>query len=78
MLDNGWPTEPPVPVDPREGFRLWELTENERRIYEAGFMDGYSSRNLEVDSLNYEADRLYRAAFDHRNCSCWKRGPHGR
>jgi len=78
MLDNGWPTEPPAVVDPREGFRVWELTENERGIYEAGFMDGYSSRNLEVDSLNYEADRLYRAAFDHRNCSCWKRGPHGR
>jgi len=72
MNGDEWPTEPPEVVDPREGFRMWELTDQERRIYEAGFMDGYSSRNGEVADLNYEADRLYRAAFDHRNCACMK------
>jgi hypothetical protein len=45
---------------------------HERHIYEAGFMAGYFTRDPEVAELGYEADRLYRAAFDHRNCACWK------
>jgi hypothetical protein len=33
---------------------------------------GYFTRDLEVAQLDREPDRLYRAAFDHRNCACWK------
>jgi hypothetical protein len=42
---------------------LPDLTERERLVFEAGFMMGHtvaeSSRQREVDALNWEADRLY-------------------
>lgn len=63
---------PPAYEDPAEGIQPWELTEHERHIYEAGFMAGYFTRGPEIAQLDHEADRLYRAAFDHRNCACWK------
>ncbi|RPE73736.1 MULTISPECIES: hypothetical protein [unclassified Frondihabitans] len=63
---------PPEYDDPTADVEPWELTAHERRIYEAGFMVGYALREPEVEQLNHEADRLYRAAFDHRNCACWK------
>jgi hypothetical protein len=56
---------PPEYEDPAEGINPWELTEHERHIYEAGFMSGYFTRDPEIGQLNHEADRLYRAAFDH-------------
>jgi hypothetical protein len=37
---------------------------------------GHAARQGEVDQLDHEADRLYRAAFDHRDCTCWRRRPH--
>ena len=59
-----------------DGVRLWELTERERSIYEQGVIAGWVLRQGEVDAVNYEADRLYVAAFDHRHCSCWKQRRH--
>lgn len=65
--------------DPANDVEPWELTPAEKRIYEAGFTTAYLMRTSEierltqaVERLNNEADRLYRAAYDHRHCSCWK------
>ena len=48
---------------PTENPRLWELSDRERRIFDAGFHHGYalgaSSRQPEIDALNHEADRYY-------------------
>jgi len=56
----------PAPLDePEDEIYPWELTDVERRIYEAGFMAGYASRDAEVAQLNHEADRLYDRAFNH-------------
>jgi hypothetical protein len=72
------PTTAPEPVaysldrDPIFDIRVWELTERERVIYELGFHTGFAARLREVDQLNYESDRLYVAAFDHRSCACWR------
>jgi hypothetical protein len=70
---------PPQYDDPANEVEPWELTRAEKRIYEAGFTTAYLMRTNEikrltqaVDRLNNEADRLYRIAFDHRHCSCWK------
>jgi hypothetical protein len=67
---------PPVFDDPTDDVHPWELTPAEQRIYDAGFITGYELQSTahtnEVASLNHEADRLYRAAFDHRDCRCWK------
>lgn len=81
MDSTPWAEEetPPPPIDedapseyedPAESINPWELTEHARHIYEAGFMAGYFTRDPEVAQLDHEADRLYRAAFDHRNCAC--------
>ncbi|NII52113.1 hypothetical protein [Frigoribacterium endophyticum] len=50
--------------EPEEEVYPWELTDVEHRIYEAGFMAGYASRDSEVAQLNHEADRLYGKAFN--------------
>jgi hypothetical protein len=65
-------SEPLEIVEPGADLNTWELSDDERRIYEAGFMAGYFARDPEVANLDHEADRLYQIAFDHRNCSCWK------
>lgn len=62
--------------DPINDVRVWELTDRERAIYELGFLVGYAARQPEVDRLDDEADRLYAAAYDHRDCSCWQRRQH--
>lgn len=62
--------------DPINDVHVWELTDRERVIYELGFHMGHAARQGEVDQLDHEADRLYRAAFDHRDCTCWRRRPH--
>jgi hypothetical protein len=71
---------PPPYDDPTEDVMPWELTPAERRIYDAGFITAYELRTTahanEVAGLNHEADRLYRAAFDHRDCRCWKQHRH--
>jgi hypothetical protein len=83
---GGWAEEevPPPPDvdvpalwdDPTLDVLPWELTDAEKRIYEAGFIAGYELQTTvhanELADLNHEADRLYRAAFDHRDCRCWK------
>ena len=76
------PTDADAPVDyddPANEVEPRELTPAEKRIYEAGFTTAYLMRTSEierltqaVERLNNEADRLYRAAYDHRHCSCWK------
>jgi hypothetical protein len=76
------PTDADAPLDyddPSSDVEPWELTTAEQRIYEAGFTTAYLMRLAEIENLtrevadlNHEADRLYRAAFDHRNCACWK------
>lgn len=76
------PTDEDAPAeydDPTSDIEPWELTTAESRIYEAGFMSAYAMRTAEIERLtreveflNHENDRLYRAAFDHRNCACWK------
>ncbi|MBD8729036.1 hypothetical protein [Frigoribacterium sp. CFBP 13707] len=59
-------TDDDAPLDePGEEIYPWELTDVERRVYEAGFMVGYASRDAEVAQLNHEADRLYDKAFNH-------------
>lgn len=63
--------------DPTQDVREWELSPRERRVWEAGFITGFSERQAEIDDLGAEADRLYGAAFDHRNCACWP-GHHAR
>jgi hypothetical protein len=63
---------PPLVDDPSQDIDPWVLTDSERRIYEAGYINGHSDRDPEIAQLNHEADRLYQAAFDHRNCACWK------
>jgi hypothetical protein len=49
--------------DTATDVRVDELTDQERLIFEAGFMHGYSlaaaGRQAEIDALNWEADRLY-------------------
>ena len=45
-------------------MRQWELTAAQQRIWDAGYITGYNARQDEVDGLNDEADRYYRAAFD--------------
>lgn len=72
------PATAPEPVayaldrDPIFHVRVWEMGERERVINELGFHTGFATRQREVDRLNHEADRLSVAAFDHRNCSCWR------
>ena len=61
-----------VENDPMFDVNVWELTDRERVIYELGFHMGYAARQPELDELDHEADRLYMAAFDHRNCTCWR------
>lgn len=65
--------EPAAFDDPTQDVHEWELSPRERRIWEAGFITGHAVREVEVEQLNWEADRLYRTAFDHRDCTCWKR-----
>jgi hypothetical protein len=76
MTHTPAPTGEAVPYtldrDPMYDVRVWELTERERVIYELGFHTGYAARQPEVDQLDHEADRLYMAAFDHRDCACWR------
>lgn len=55
------------------------------RIYEAGFTTAHLAQQAQIETLqariadlDREADRLYREAFDHRNCSCWKGVRHKR
>jgi hypothetical protein len=67
---------PPEYDDPTRDVHEWALNDRERRIFEAGFMVGWGERQPELDTLNYEADRLYRTAFDHRDCPCWKGRKH--
>ena len=71
---------PPLDDDPTEDVMPWELTAGERWIYDAGFITGHELRTTahanELAGLNHEADRLYRAAFDHRDCRCWKQHRH--
>ena len=59
---------PPPFDDPSVDVEPWELTDAERRIYEAGFIAGYSLKSAahdrEVAQLNHEADRLYQEAFN--------------
>ena len=69
---------PSVFGDPAEGIGPWEVTAHDRHIYEAGFMAGYTLRNPEGAQLDHEADRLDRAAFDHRTCTCRERPPEDR
>lgn len=76
------PTDADAPMDyddPANEVEPWELTVSEKLIYEAGFTTAYLMRTNEleqltrdVERLNHEADRFYRAAYDHRDCSCWK------
>lgn len=55
----------PAPIDdPSQNVHEWELTDRERRIWEAGYITGYNARQPEIDKLDAEADRLYRAAYD--------------
>jgi hypothetical protein len=70
--------EEPLPEvdDPTEDVHMWALSPSERRIWEAGYITGFSERQAEVDYLGNEADRYYRAAYDHRNCSCWRTQHH--
>lgn len=56
---------------------VWELSRRERDIYEAGFYAGHLSRQPEVDAMedlfkqaDNDADRYYRAAFDHDYHDC--------
>lgn len=67
------PDEPASFDDPTQDVHEWELSPRERRIWEAGFITGHEVREREVEQLNHEADRLYRLAFDHRDCTCWNR-----
>ena len=49
--------------DSATDVRIDELTEQERWIFEAGFMHGHSlaaaARQAEINALNWEANRLY-------------------
>lgn len=76
---------PPEFDDPASEIEPWELTPHEMRIYEAGFTTAHLMQQAHIEALtddlatlNHEADRLYREAFDHRNCSCWKGSRHSR
>jgi len=67
----------PLPEgDPTSDIEPWELTPAEQRTYGAGFITRYALKDTahtsEVAGLNHEADRMYRATFDHRDCTCWK------
>ncbi len=53
-----------------EDVPLWALTPHERAVYEAGFQMGYAIRELEIQQVQDEADRYYRAAFDHDHHDC--------
>ena len=64
---------PPDYLAEEPEVRTWELTEEESRIYGAGHLVGYASRDAEVaalhariDQLNHEADRLYHEAYVRR------------
>lgn len=57
--------------------RPWELSDRDRAIYEAGFIDGHLAREPELVSVGNalkqaedDADRFYRAAFDHDYHDC--------
>ena len=53
-----------------EDIPLWALTPHERAVYEAGFQMGYAIRELELQRVQDEANRYYRAAFDHDHHDC--------
>jgi hypothetical protein len=53
-----------------EDIPLWALTPHERAVYEAGFQMGYAIRELEIQRVQDEANRYYRAAFDHDHHDC--------
>lgn len=53
-----------------EDIELWSLTARERAVYEAGFLMGFTIRELEIQRAQHDADRFYRAAFDHDHHDC--------
>ena len=78
------PATPSVPVDPDDvavahfpDVNIWELQGRDKEIYEAGFFAGHLSRQHEVDAMENsykladdDANRYYRAAFDHDYHDC--------
>jgi hypothetical protein len=78
------PSRPAVVVDPDDvvaanfiDVNVWELTGREKDIYEAGFFAGHLSRQSEVTAAENafkhaddDANRYYRAAFDHDYHDC--------
>ena len=53
-----------------EDVAVWALTPHERAVYEAGFHMGFTIRELEIQQAHDEANRYYRAAFDHDHHDC--------
>jgi len=75
MLAPVTTTEDGISVGPgdeewAEDVPLWALTPHERAVYEAGFQMGYAIRELEIQRLQDEVNRYYRAAFDHDHHDC--------
>ena len=75
------------PVDgPASEIPMAEFTEREWAIFRQGQRWGWESRQSELDAMtnaftmaDYDADRYYRAAFDHDNHDCAiheNRGPY--
>lgn len=66
------------PPDPREAeIPMEEFTAREWAIFRQGQRWGYESRQAEVDAAlnaynaaDFDADRYYRAAYDHDNHDC--------
>jgi hypothetical protein len=53
-----------------EDVAVWALTPHERAVYEAGFLMGFAIREFEIERVQDEATRYYRAAFDHGHHDC--------
>jgi hypothetical protein len=70
-------TELTAPVQPRPEIPMGESTAREWAIFRQGQRWGWESRQTEVDTawnaynaVDFDADRYYRAAYDHDNHDC--------
>lgn len=66
-----------APSQPSRDIPMGEFTEREWAIFRQGQRWGWESRQSEVDAAwnaynaaDYDADRYYRAAYDHDNHDC--------
>ena len=63
---GAWMTSSADRHDPRATAPIseWALTKEQQEVFDLGFFVGYRMRQEQIDQLEHDADRFYRAAYD--------------